>query len=90
MSLLRASAAADEQMDSEQTRLALRVRRVVSRWPVTALDPIERATFAGAVAQARGFDDLDLRWQELIVAAERGGVRRTYELDLLLHRVLPD
>ena len=56
----------------KEHELALRVRRASPRWPLSELDPIERATFAGAVAHARGFDDLDVHWQELIIAAERG------------------
>src|SRR5688572_22999994 len=55
----------------KEHELALRVRRASPRWPLSELDPIERATFAGAVAQARDFDDLDVHWQELIIAAER-------------------
>jgi hypothetical protein len=60
------------EVPTGERELALRVRRASVRWPLTELDPIERATFAGAVADARDFDDLDLPWQELIVAAECG------------------
>ena len=57
MGLMRASAAGDRQMEAatpiaelsaDPSPLALRVRRAASRWPLTELDPIERATFAGA------------------------------------------
>lgn len=65
----------------KEHELALRVRRASTRWPLSELDPIERATFAGAVAHARGFDDLDLHWQELILAAERGSRPQLPKLD---------
>lgn len=84
MALMRTSAHDDREPEQlreylddvdaaiKEHELALRVRRASPRWPLSELDPIERATFAGAVAQARAFDDLDVHWQELIIAAERG------------------
>jgi hypothetical protein len=43
-----------------------------------------RASAAGDRQMAEPFDDLDLTWQAFIIAAERRGVRGTYELDLPL------
>ena len=92
MALMRTSAHDDRETEQlreylddvdaaiKEHELALRVRRASPRWPLSELDPIERATFAGAVAKARDFDDLDVHWQELIVAAERGS--RTHVVTL--------
>jgi hypothetical protein len=82
IALMRAAAFADRQMatpsaPTEAWTLALRVRRAVARWPLTELDPVERSTFADAIAEARDFDDLDPTWQELIIAAERGSRPRS-------------
>jgi hypothetical protein len=71
------------EVPSGERELALRVRRASVRWPLTELDPIERATFAGAVAQARSFDELDLAWRELIITAERGPRPRLCEVQEL-------
>jgi hypothetical protein len=103
MAMTRASANADREMDeviehlarvagppsARERPLAQRVRRAAARWPLTELDPIERATFAGAVAQARDFADLDPHWQELIIASECGSRpvrRRVHETPRRVHR----
>jgi hypothetical protein len=81
IAVMQAAAAGDRAIGAEVPALAeapglaLRVRRAAARWPLTELDPLERSMFAGAVAGARDFDELDLHWQELIIAAERGSRR---------------
>jgi hypothetical protein len=69
---------------TEQSELIMRVRRVLPRWPITELDPIERSEFAAAVARAETFADLDPHWQQLIAAAERGPVEAGPEFHLKL------
>ena len=62
-------------------------------WPLVALAAwsfiagafatgLTRAAAAGDGQMEESIDDLDLTWQAFIVAGERGGARRTYELDL--------
>ena len=64
-------------------------------WPLVALAAasliagafamgLTRASAAGDRQMAEPFGDLDRTWQEFIIAAERDGARRTYELDLPL------
>jgi len=57
---------------TEELTLAKRARRALTRWPLTELDPIERAELAAALQDARGFDDLAPGWQELILESEAG------------------
>ena len=54
----------------EMLTLAKRARRAFTRWPLTELDPIERAEFAGALRDARTFEDLAHGWQQLILESE--------------------
>lgn len=64
--------------------LATRVRRALTRWPLTELDPIERAEFANAVMHARDFDDLEPGWQKLILESEAGAPSDPREFHLHL------
>jgi len=64
--------------------LAKRARRALTRWPLTELDPIERAELAAELREARSFDDLAPGWQELILASEAGAPRDSREFHLHL------
>jgi hypothetical protein len=69
---------------TEELTLAKRARRALTRWPLTELDPIERAELAAALQDARGFDDLAPGWQELILESEAGAPRDPREFFLHL------
>jgi hypothetical protein len=63
---------------------AKRARRALTRWPLTELDPIERAELAAALRDARSFEDLAPGWQELILESEAGAPRDAREFHLHL------
>ena len=67
-----------------EAALAKRARRALTRWPLTELDPIERAELAAELREARSFDDLAPGWQELILASEAGAPRDSREFHLHL------
>lgn len=64
--------------------LAKRARRALTRWPLTELDPIERAELAAALRDARSFDDLTPGWQQLILESEAGAPHDPREFHLHL------
>lgn len=64
--------------------LSKRVRGAARNWPITELDPIERAAFANAVFEADSFEDLEPGWQRLILEAE-AGPRRLEPQQFFLH-----
>ena len=74
------------ESNEPETMLALakRARRAFTRWPLTELDPIERAEFAAALRDARSFDDLAPGWQELILESESDAPRDAREFFLHL------
>ena len=74
----------DSKPSEELLNLAQRVRRAAARWPLTELDPIERAEFAGAVLDAESFEDLAPGWQQLILESEAGAPRDPHEFYLHL------
>jgi hypothetical protein len=67
-----------------EANLAKRARRALTRWPLTELDPIERAELAAALHEAHSFDDLAPGWQELIRESEAGAPRNPHEFHLHL------
>ena len=74
-----------ENTPSEETlALANRVRRALTRWPLTELDEIERAELTHALLDARRFDDLAPGWQRLIIESEAGAPRDPREFYLHL------
>ena len=68
----------------EMLALAKRARRALARWPLTELDPIERAELAAALRDVRSFDDLAPGWQQLILESEAGAPRDAHEFHLRL------
>ena len=71
-------------MPEEMLALAKRVRRAVTRWPLTELDEIECAEIAAELRDARSFEDLSPGWQELILESEAGAPRDPREFHLHL------
>ena len=74
----------ESNASEEMLALSKRARRALSRWPLTELDPIERAELAAALRDAGGFDDLAPGWQRLILESEAGAPRDPREFYLRL------
>jgi hypothetical protein len=73
----------ESNTSEEMLALAKRARRALTRWPLTELDPIERAELVSALRHARSFDDLAPGWQRLILESEAGRPRGSR--DFYLH-----
>jgi hypothetical protein len=74
----------ESHVPEEMLALAKRVRRALARWPLTELDPIERAELAAELRDARSFEDLGPGWQQLIIESEAGAPRDPREFYLHL------
>jgi hypothetical protein len=74
----------ESNASEEMLALAKRARRALTRWPLTEIDAIERAELAGALRDARSFEDLAPGWQQLILESEAGAPRGSREFHLHL------
>jgi hypothetical protein len=74
----------ESHVPEEMLALAQRVRRALTRWPLTELDPIERAELAAELRDARSFEDLSPGWQQMLLESEAGAPRDPREFHLHL------